>query len=124
MRTLLLVPGIAVVLTMAAVAVAGPVGAAPTTTRLSSSGTGLPANGFSELPGLSDDCRFATFTSEGSNLVPEANNFIGDVFVKDRRSGALDKVSVSSTGQLAGCNFCTASGIGGPCAALANTYRT
>src|SRR5207248_3814047 len=49
MRTLLLVPGIAVVLTMAAVAVAGPVGAAPTTTRLSSSGTGLPANGFSEL---------------------------------------------------------------------------
>jgi hypothetical protein len=99
MRRVLFVPGVVAVVAVTTVALAGPAGAAPTTTRLSATSAGAPANDTSELPGLTDDCRYATFTSDATNLVPQSpGNFQSDVFVKDRRTGALDLVSVSSQG--------------------------
>jgi len=99
MRRVLFVPGVLGVVAVATIALAGPAGAAPTTTRLSSSAGGAPADDFSTMPGLSDDGRFATFTSDAHNLVPrDPVNFQSQVFVKDRQTGALDLVSVSSPG--------------------------
>jgi WD40-like Beta Propeller Repeat len=86
------------------VAGAAPAGAAGTTVRLSSTGSGAPANAASDLPGLSDDGRYATFTSAATNLVPAANNSVSDVFLKDRTTGVVDLISVNSQG-VAGNSF-------------------
>jgi Tol biopolymer transport system component len=84
----------------AALALATPAAAAPATTRLSSTATGAPANDFSELPGLSDDGRYATFTSNATNLAPQdPGNFSTDVYVRDRVTGAVERVSVNSQGE-------------------------
>jgi Tol biopolymer transport system component len=68
-----------------------------TTTRVSVSGTGGPANGPSEAPTISANGRYVAFDSDASNLVPGDTNW-RDVFVRDRRTGATTLVSVSSTG--------------------------
>jgi WD40-like Beta Propeller Repeat len=81
-----------------------PASAAGTTTRLSSTNTGAPANDTSDLPGLSDDGRYATFTSAATNLVPAGANSLNDVFLKDRTTGAVDLISVNSQG-VAGNSF-------------------
>jgi len=82
---------------MAATAV--PAYAAPTTTRLSSNMQGRPANGTNDLPGVSDDCRLVAFTSNANDLVPQDTTFTGDIFLRDRSTGAIELISVNTAGE-------------------------
>jgi Tol biopolymer transport system component len=80
-----------------------PAQAGPTTTLVSVSAAGAPGDGASELPGVSDDGRYVTFTSSATNLVPlEASNAFDDVFIRDRATGTVEQVSVDSQGNPGG----------------------
>ena len=59
---------------------------------------GAQANDDSDSPGLSADGRFLAFRSAATNLVAGDTNLYGDVFVRDRRAGTTERVSVSSGG--------------------------
>jgi Tol biopolymer transport system component len=50
---------------------------------------------------ISRDARFVAFDSVSTNLVPNDTNGASDVFVRDRRRGTIERVSVSSTGAQA-----------------------
>jgi len=52
-------------------------------------------------PAISADGRFVAFVSVAPNLVPDDTNGREDIFVKDRLSGAVERVSVTSTGKQA-----------------------
>ena len=49
-------------------------------------------------PQISADGRFVAFWSEAGNLVPGDTNGTPDVFVKDRQTGALDRISLAADG--------------------------
>lgn len=59
---------------------------------------GGPGNAASYGPSISADGRFVAFTSYASNLLPSDTNNAADVFVRDRVTGQLWRVSVDSTG--------------------------
>ena len=67
-------------------------------TRVSVDSSGAQANGGSLRPAISDDGRFVAFASGASNLVPNDTNNVEDIFVKDRQTGAITRVSVRSNG--------------------------
>lgn len=71
------------------------------TTRLSKNNAGDEANGDSMYPALSSDGRIVAFYSSATNLVPDDNNKIGDIFVHDRQTGETNRVSVDSNGDEA-----------------------
>lgn len=71
---------------------------AQATHRLSTSAGAAEANAQSSLPELSDDGRHVLFYSDASNLVTNDTNGAGDVFIKDRLLGTVERVSVSSAG--------------------------
>jgi Tol biopolymer transport system component len=65
-----------------------------TTEVVSLSGTGALANDGSAVgTSISDDGRFAAFTSRASNLVPGDTNGAYDVFLRDRQTGTTIRVS-------------------------------
>lgn len=65
-----------------------------------STGTGdvLAANGRALDPDLSGDGRYVTFTSDTSNFAANSTNTNYDIFIKDRVSGTLTRVSSTATG--------------------------
>ena len=65
---------------------------------VSSSASGQPRGGY-EPCGISADGQLVTFHSESKGLVPNDTNGVADVFMKDLRTGAVQRVSTSSTGQ-------------------------
>lgn len=71
------------------------------TTRVSLAYNGAEPDGDCFSVSMSADARFIAFVSAASNLVPDDNNGVPDVFVKDMFSGALARVSVSSSGAQA-----------------------
>lgn len=71
------------------------------TTRVSVSSTGVQGNSASILPAISADGRFVTFTSSAPNFVTGDTNNRGDIFVHDRHTGEITRVSVSSSGAQA-----------------------
>lgn len=68
------------------------------TTRVSVTHQGQEGNGFSTSPALSACGRYVVFMSDASNLVPNDTNGVRDVFVYDRASGQIERVSVNSAG--------------------------
>lgn len=72
------------------------------TSRESVSSTGAQGNGASSAPSLSDDGRLVAFVSGASNLVAGDTNGRQDVFVRDRVSRAVTRVSVGAGGAQAG----------------------
>jgi Tol biopolymer transport system component len=86
---LLLLPGLAVSSTLAAVHPAVPVGLSP---------QGKPANRACTQPVITPDGRFLAFESAASNLVPGDRNQGSDVFVYDSRRRKLVRASVASDG--------------------------
>ena len=68
------------------------------TSRVSVSSRGVQANDRSLDPVTSSDGRWVAFTSDASNLTRGDTNQVSDVFVHDRRSDRMGRVSVSSTG--------------------------
>lgn len=69
-----------------------------TTLRLSISAGGVQGNGPSQRPSITPDGRFVVFDSLASNLVSNDSNGRGDVFVYDRLSGSMQRVSVNDLG--------------------------
>jgi len=75
------------------------------TERISVSSTGEQGNKESGLdPAISEDGRFVAFNSAASNLVPGDTNGVGDVFVRDRKTGKTERLSVNSKGEQANGN--------------------
>src|SRR5919109_3438436 len=66
--------------------------------RVSATSTGEPADLLSEHPDITPDGRFVTFFSLATNLVPGDTNNRRDIFVRDRQTGTVVRVSVSTAG--------------------------
>jgi Tol biopolymer transport system component len=71
---------------------------AQSTSRLSVDSSGAQADSSSSLPVLSADGRFVAFQSFATNLVPGDTNGKTDVFLCDRQSGAVERVSLENSG--------------------------
>jgi len=62
--------------------------------------SGVAENGGSDNGMITPDGRFLVFQSDGSNLVAGDTNHASDVFLRDRMTGAIVLVSISSSGVL------------------------
>ena len=67
------------------------------------------ADGGSILAEISGDGRFVVFMSDASNLVPGDSNHVSDTFVRDLSTGAVERVSVSSTREQGNADSLSAS---------------
>lgn len=65
-----------------------------TTERASVDSGGAEGNGHCSSPSLSSDGRYVAFSSDATNLVSGDTNAVGDIFVRDCRSGTTERVSV------------------------------
>lgn len=84
------------------------------TLRVSAPAGGGAANGSSYRPSISGDGSFVAFCSRASNLVADDANGVADVFVWQRATGAISRISVPSASQAAsdGCLRVSANGAG------------
>jgi Tol biopolymer transport system component len=73
-------------------------GFAQTTELGSVASIGGPGNGQGQAPSISADGRYLAFLSTSSNIVAGDGNGQSDVFVRDRVTGAVERVSVDSNG--------------------------
>jgi Tol biopolymer transport system component len=71
------------------------------TSRVSVAGDGTQGESHSYQPSISADGRFVAFYSESRRLVIDDSNGVDDVFVHDRLSGGLTRISVASDGTQA-----------------------
>lgn len=71
---------------------------AGTLERISINAAGQEPDADAEFPAISDDGRYIAFHSACSNLVPGDNNARVDIFVKDRATGQIERVSVATDG--------------------------
>ena len=77
----------------------GTVAEAQVTQRVSLDAAGVQANAAPlGRPWISGDGRFVVFGSGASNLVPGDTNGVEDIFVRDRLTGTIERVSVDSAG--------------------------
>jgi Tol biopolymer transport system component len=74
---------------------------AGTTELVSVSTAGVPADYECASSRISADGRFVAFVTGAVNLVAGDTNGVSDVFVRDRRAGTTERVSVSSVGRQA-----------------------
>ena len=72
-----------------------------TSERASVDSGGVQANETSYAYSISADGRYVAFYSYATNLVPGDTNGLVDIFVRDRRSGTTERVSVDSAGSQA-----------------------
>ena len=70
----------------------------PETERVSVDSSGNEANAQSYNPSISSDGRYVAFESWATNLVPDDNNYMSDIFVRDRDTDTTTRVSVDSDG--------------------------
>lgn len=90
---------IAVLLSGSVLATPPSVRAAPgDTTRVSIDSVGAQANDASKRPSISNDGRFVAFESDANNLIIGDTNASTDIFVRDRQTGGVTRVSISSSG--------------------------
>ena len=68
---------------------------------ISAAPLGLPGNGLSHEPSVSADGRFVAFQSSSDDLVSGDANNRYDVFVRDRRTGQLERISDTRSGGVA-----------------------
>lgn len=66
--------------------------------RVSRDASGVEGRADSLSPSLSDNGRYVAFYSYADNLVPNDNNGLEDVFVKDRQTGGIVMASVANDG--------------------------
>lgn len=72
--------------------------ATPTPTRVSVDVAATQGDGNSRNPSVTSDGRYVAFESRADNLIPGDTNGFSDIFVKDRWTGAIERVSVKSDG--------------------------
>lgn len=65
---------------------------------VSVSNDGAQADNDNDRASISDDGRFVAFTSIAENLVPGDTNLSSDVFVRDRKTDTIERVSVGPLG--------------------------
>ncbi len=68
------------------------------TERVSVGIGGVQANAASTIPSISADGRFVAFESTATNLVAGDTNSVSDIFVYDRQTGSIERVSVDNNG--------------------------
>jgi Tol biopolymer transport system component len=68
------------------------------TSRVSVAENGTQGDGMSSDPSISPDGRYVTFWSGATNLVPDDTNGKRDIFLVDRQSGTVTRVSVADDG--------------------------
>jgi hypothetical protein len=68
------------------------------TNRISVDSNGVEGDNSSEYPAISADARFVTFQSDASNLVTGDTNGKPDVFIHDRQTGDINRISIDSNG--------------------------
>ncbi|MEU5583237.1 RICIN domain-containing protein [Streptomyces huasconensis] len=83
-----------------------------TTERVSVAGNGSEGNGYASDPSISSDGRHVSFASHASNLVTGDTNGKQDVFLRDRRTGTTERVSLSGGGGQ-GNGYATSPVVGG-----------
>jgi uncharacterized repeat protein (TIGR01451 family) len=66
------------------------------------------------MPAVSADGRFVAFVSQADNLVAGDTNERADIFVRDRLTGATERVSVSSAGRQSNGDSGAFNGMGDP----------
>src|SRR4051794_34670593 len=69
--------------------------------RVSVASDGTEGNSGSFEPAISADGRFVAYTSVASNLVPEDTNGTDDIFVFDRQTNTIERISIASDGTQA-----------------------
>ena len=88
---------------------------------ISVSTDGVPGNGDSYFPAILLNGRYVAFWSLATNLVKHDANGVGDVFVRDRRTGRTRRVSVTMDGaQANGLSCCTSLSADGRLVAFAS----
>lgn len=70
----------------------------PATERVSNAGTGAQGNGTSWWPSITADGRYVAFGSTSDNLVAGDTNGDWDLFLTDRLTGLVERVSVAHDG--------------------------
>ncbi len=83
-----------------------------TTERVSVAGNGSEGNGYASDPSISSDGRHVSFASHASNLVTGDTNGKQDVFLRDRRTGTTERLSLSGGGGQ-GNGYATSPVVGG-----------
>lgn len=68
------------------------------TARVSVGPAGAEGNGESRYASISGNGRFVAFSSSASNLVPDDENGVRDIFVHDRKKGETTRVSLATDG--------------------------
>jgi Tol biopolymer transport system component len=71
---------------------------AATTERVSIDSSGGQANNHSSQPSITPDGRYVAFQSKASDLVPNDTNGVSDIFVYDRVTDTIERVSVATGG--------------------------
>ncbi len=66
------------------------------TQRVSTSSEGTQADGDSDTPSISADSRFVAFASDADNLVSGDTNGFTDIFIQDRQTGSVQRLSIST----------------------------
>ncbi len=72
-----------------------------TTVQISKTTANAPGRGNSGMSSLSSDGRYIAFESQATNLVSGDSNGLQDIFLKDRVSGTLTRISRSNDGNQA-----------------------
>ncbi len=70
-----------------------------TTSLVSRTAAGIPGNGMSTAAAISPDGQYVMFTSAATNLVPLDTNHQPDVFVRNRETNTIRRVSIGTHGQ-------------------------
>ena len=81
--------------------------ASGTTTLVSSDSGGVPADSSSGQPAISADGRYVAFVSAASNLVGSNSDWGMGVFVKDRHTGAVERVNPAGVDEHDTAGFLT-----------------
>jgi Tol biopolymer transport system component len=87
--------------------------------RVSVDGSGIQGDGHSENPSISADGRYVAFNSVATNLVTGDTNAAYDIFVYDRQSDSVERVSVDGSGtQVSGSSYSASISADGFCVAF------
>jgi len=79
--------------------VCGAVDAANNTTVISVATNGSLSDGYSYGTSISADGRYIAFTSYANDLVPDDNNGMSDIFLRDTVLNTTERISISNTGE-------------------------
>ena len=71
---------------------------AASTDRASVSSAGVEGNAYTDSAAISSDGRYVAFSSGATNLVPNDNNGVDDIFLRDRLLGTTVRINVGAGG--------------------------